>query len=190
MKVLCEWWSVALTHTYCGPLTAHLEIESNFFTGALPFLGNMSELRHVYLRRNNFHAHLNFLKKSESHNIQELWLDGNPISGPIPSQIGKMSVLESLSIAGAQLTGTLPAEMGHLSSLRRVWLSNNQLSGTIPNELKKLSALELFKIEMNDLTGEIPEGVCSIVSSSEYEHKAIVADCDKLKCSCCTECGA
>lgn len=167
----------------------HLEIESNFLTGALPFLGEMTELRHIYLRRNEFTSRLNFLKTPASQNIKELWLDGNAISQSIPTQIGKLTHLESLSIANTQLTGTLPTELGQLTNLRRVWLSNNQLSGQIPSELKKLSALELLKIQENDLTGTIPDGVCSIVNASVYEHKAIVADCDKVKCSCCNECG-
>jgi len=148
----------------------------------------MPELQHVYLRRNALNAHLNFLKSSDSHNIKELWLDGNPISKMIPSQIGKLTQLESLSIADAQLTGTLPTEMGHLTNLRRMWLSNNELSGSVPSEFTKLSGLELLKVQKNSLTGEIPEGVCSIVTSSEYEHRSIMADCDEVVCSCCTEC--
>lgn len=168
----------------------HLEIENNFLTGQLPFLGEMQELRHIYLRRNELDAHLNFLKTSSSRNIKELWLDGNPISQSIPSKIGKLSRLESLSIANAQLTGMLPSEMGNLSSLKRLWLSNNRLSGNVPSQLGGLPALELFKVQGNDLTGEIPEAMCSIVNSSEYEHKAIQVDCQKVKCECCVECGA
>jgi hypothetical protein len=168
----------------------HLEIESNFLTGALPFLGEMAELEHVYLRRNNLNAHLNFIKSPASRNIKELWLDGNPISQTIPSQIGMLTQLESFSIANAKLTGTLPSEMGNMTALRRVWLSNNGLSGSVPSELSRLSSLELLKLQDNDLTGTIPENVCSIVSSSEFEHKTIMADCDNVQCSCCNECGS
>jgi Leucine-rich repeat (LRR) protein len=167
-----------------------LEIESNFFTGALPFLSDMPELRQIYLRRNALNAHLNFIKSQNSWNIKELWLDGNAISQNIPSQIGKLTNLESLSIADAQLTGTLPTEMGYLTNLRRVWLSNNQLSGKVPSELQKLSQLELFKVHQNQLSGSIPDGVCQNVVASEYDHKAVMADCDKVDCSCCAECGA
>lgn len=187
-----DWFTHNLIQLFSFVATplAHLEIESNFLTGALPFLGEMTNLEHVYLRRNNLNAHLNFIKSPALHNIKELWLDGNFISQTIPSHIGKLTKLESLSIANAKLTGTLPSEMGNLSALRRVWLSNNGLSGSVPSELSRLSSLELLKLQDNDLTGEIPDVVCSIVSSSEYEHKIIMADCDKVQCSCCNKCGS
>jgi hypothetical protein len=167
----------------------HLEIESNFFTGALPFLGVMTELTYVYLRHNNLSSHLNFLKGGRLTNLFSFWLDGNDITRTIPTQIGELTSLASLSIVNASLTGTIPTEFGVLPLLTRVWLNGNDLVGTVPEALANITKLEILEIQDNEITGTMPEGICEIIQNSEYEYKSLVADCDEVECTdCCTKC--
>jgi hypothetical protein len=167
----------------------HLEIESNFFTGALPFLEQMPELTYIYLRRNNLLSHLNFLKGRRLTNLFSIWLDGNDITKTIPTQIGELTTLASISITNASLTGTIPTELAILPLLNRIWLYGNDLNGTVPEALANITKLEILEIQDNNITGTMPKGVCENIRKSEYENKALVADCEEVKCNdCCTRC--
>ena len=121
-----------------------------------------------------------------------MWLDGNAITGTIPTEIGLMTGLASFSAANATLTGTIPEEIGNLNQLRRLWLFNNELTGTIPEALSKLELLEVVELHGNKLKGDMPDGVCTAVGKSDYEYKSLTSDCKKaVDCAtpdCCTEC--
>ena len=171
-------------------LSAHLEIESNFVTGALHFLGEMPELIYVYLRRNELNdAHLHFMKGGTLTNLFSIWLDGNKITEFIPTQIGKLTNLASMSIANCSLTGSIPTEMGGLPKLNRIWLYGNKLTGTVPKEIANLTGLQVFEVQRNDLKGTMPSGVCSLIKDSDYDQKSLAADCSEVTCeNCCTKC--
>ncbi len=85
-----------------------------------------------------------------------LQLAHNRLSGPIPSELGKLGSLEHLQLSNNQLSGAIPSELGKLDSLERLQLSNNQLSGTIPSELGKLGKLQDLSLGHNRLSGPIP----------------------------------
>jgi len=168
--------------------TAHLEVEYNALTGYIAVLGGMPALEQVYLRHNELHAHLNFLKSDSMSNLLSLWLDGNNIVLTIPTEIGKLTELRSLSVSDAKLTGTIPTEVGLLTNLQRLWLYRNELTGTIPSELGLLTNIELLKLEENELGGSIPSVVCTTVAHATHPQSEVAADCDKVDCKCCTEC--
>ena len=65
----------------------------------------------------------------------------NQLTGPIPSELGKLSNLIELSLWGNQLTGPIPPELGSLSELGVLELAGNQLTGPIPLELGRLTNL-------------------------------------------------
>merc|ERR1711907_466162 len=120
-----------------------------------------------------------------------MWLDGNQITGTIPTEIGLMTDLASFSIANSTLSGTIPDEIGNLHQLRRLWLFNNKLTGSIPQALNKLELLEVVELRGNKFVGDMPQGVCSSVVNSDYEYKSLTSDCLKeVGCerSCCTQC--
>jgi Leucine-rich repeat (LRR) protein len=120
-----------------------------------------------------------------------MWLDANSLTGSIPTEIGLLTELASLSITNGTLTGEIPTEMGNLLGLRRAWLYGNDLTGTIPLAMQNLTLLEVFEVQDNDLGGTMPEGVCTTVNSQTYQHKSLAADCQQVECplnSCCTTC--
>lgn len=170
----------------------HLEIESNYFNGTLPSaIGTMDKLTYLYMRRNNMVFDLDFIKTGQFDNMFAMWLDGNDVTGSIPTEIGLMTGLASFSLANATLTGSIPDEIGNLNQLRRLWLFNNQLSGSIPQTLNNLELLEVVELHGNNLVGDMPQGVCSAVDKSEYEYKSLTSDCvSEVTCSnsCCTKC--
>ena len=64
------------------------------------------------------------------------------MTGEIPTELGSLANLESLSLWGNQLTGGIPKELGSLANLLGLDLGGNQLTGEIPTELGSLANLE------------------------------------------------
>ncbi|MDE2678581.1 MAG: M66 family metalloprotease [Gemmatimonadota bacterium] len=77
-------------------------------------------------------------------NLVRLRLDGNELSGPIPTQLARLQRLRFLWLMGNQLSGTLPPTLGRdMVSLRRLNVSNNaDLRGTLPSNLADLPPLQ------------------------------------------------
>ena len=64
--------------------------------------------------------------------VTGLYLYDNRLSGPIPTSLGSLASLETLSLLQNQLTGAIPPELGRLGSLESLILDRNQLIGDIP----------------------------------------------------------
>jgi Leucine-rich repeat (LRR) protein len=74
-------------------------------------------------------------------------LSDNNLTGPIPPELGYLTILESLSLYGNQLNGAIPISSNNASSginnlteLVSLELQENQLSGELPN-LQSASSL-------------------------------------------------
>ena len=125
--------------------------------------------------------------------LKGLWLDHNPqLKGTIPSGMGSMTALTSLSLSSCGLDGSLPSELGNLKQLQVLSLWNNSLTGTIPSQLSQLNQLQTLALEENDLTGSVPSSVCSLKKGALQSFQV---DCPiKIDCSgmagCCTCCGS
>lgn len=65
--------------------------------------------------------------------VSQLNWSSQSLSGPIPSTLGSLTALTSLSLASNSLTGSIPTTFTSLSSLATLDLHSNQLSGTFPN---------------------------------------------------------
>ncbi|MBC6472703.1 MAG: putative Ig domain-containing protein [Hormoscilla sp. GM102CHS1] len=89
-------------------------------------------------------------------NLESLSLLDNGLRGTLPSELGSLSNLESLSLLDNGLRGTLPSELGSLSNLQHLILSKNSLRGTLPSELGDLSNLQWLWLEENSLRGTLP----------------------------------
>ena len=88
--------------------------------------------------------------------LRWLYLSGNDLTGPIPSELGNLENLENLHLWGNALTGPVPASLGNLTGLRSLSLGANDLSGPIPSELGRLVNLEYLQLWGNALTGPVP----------------------------------
>ena len=84
-----------------------------------------------------------------------MWLQHNQLSGEIPSELGQLGQLQTLSLYNNQLD-SLPAALGQLGQLQTLSLENNQLSGSIPPELGQLGQLRALYLHRNQLSGPIP----------------------------------
>merc|ERR1719506_425216 len=113
----------------------HLEIESNYFSGPFPSaIAQLDKLTYCYLRRNDMTFDLEFMKVGQfKENMFAMWLDGNDVSGTIPTEIGLMTGLASFSLANSTLTGTIPEALSKLELLEVVELHGNKLKGDMPD---------------------------------------------------------
>ncbi|KAK3262671.1 hypothetical protein CYMTET_28479 [Cymbomonas tetramitiformis] len=71
-------------------------------------------------------------------------LEGNgALSGTIPTEIGNLARLTTMSFWGDSLTSTIPTELGGLADLRTINFGYNSLTGTIPTELGGLANMNV-----------------------------------------------
>jgi hypothetical protein len=90
-------------------------------------------------------------------------LNDNPLTGPIPTEIGQCTAINYLYLSGNQLSGPIPTEIGQCTAITTLYLYDNQLSGPIPAEIGQCTAITRLHLENNQLTGAGP-GVCTIMA--------------------------
>ncbi|CAM9771990.1 unnamed protein product [Pylaiella littoralis] len=101
--------------------------------------------------------------------LQIVVLSANHLSGAIPTELGNLVNLKELSLNENALTGPIPVELSQLSSLMVLNLSQNALTGPIPSELSGLSMLTLINLSCNELSGEIPRGLSKLSALQELD---------------------
>lgn len=110
-------------------------------------------------------------------------LSTNLLHGPMPSELGKMTMVQWIDISANQLTGKIPSTLKSCIALEYLNISynvpgaipvslgdgllnlqsmdlpfNNLLKGGIPMSLENLKMLQLLNLSFNQLSGEVPKG--------------------------------
>ncbi|KAL1155861.1 hypothetical protein V6Z11_A08G052800 [Gossypium hirsutum] len=83
-------------------------------------------------------------------------LSCNRLTGEIPTEIGNLSEIRSLSLSHNNLTGHIPSTFSKLKQIESLDLSHNNLIGRIPIQLVELYNLAVFNVSYNNLSGSIP----------------------------------
>lgn len=96
--------------------------------------------------------------------------DANPFghdSSTLPTEIGRLAALESLTFVNDGWTGTFPTELARLTILTSLELSSNPFTGTIPTELGLLTDLVVLDLSDNSLlTGFVPSEIGALTNLS------------------------
>lgn len=90
--------------------------------------------------------------------------------GPIPDSLSQLGNLEELWLNGNRLTGTIPEGLGRLSHLRELYLNANELVGPIPRSFSELTNLEGLNVSWNRLTGGFPSCLANMVRYRTIEN--------------------
>lgn len=149
-------------------------------------------LERFYIQNSYVGGNLEFIKSMPR--IIELWLDDNPgLVGTIPTEIGNLKNLLSISFSGNNFYGTIPSEIGQLTGLQAIWLyNNNELSGTIPTELGNLVNLVNFQTQGTKLSGKMPAEICLDKKNFNGNLEFLSTDCTgsggNVECDCCDCC--
>lgn len=169
----------------------YLYIGGNSFNSSIPTnIGKLPNLLYFYAEFSDIIGDLSFMKGMAQ--IYELWVDRNPLlTGPLYSEIGDCTTLESFSVTRCGLEGKIPSELGKLTDMQQMWFYNNRLTGAVPTELGNLSDMNRLELELNQLTGVMPMEVCNRVKLGKLE--VLESDCApdalEIDCECCTCCG-
>ena len=83
-------------------------------------------------------------------------IPGPGINGSIPTQLGQLTALTSLSLGSNLLTGNIPTQLGQLANLTSLSLTGNGISGNIPTQLGNLTNLTSLDLRGNRLRGDMP----------------------------------
>ena len=170
---------------YSLPSLERLYIESSDLTGNLEFLQNMPTICECLITLDYSYFCLTLIPMFSF--AVEFWMDDNPnITGTIPTTIGLVTTLASLSLTKLSLKGPLPSELGKLSGMVQMWLYDNALTGTIPSEIGNLAAMFFFEVNSTSIQGTMPSEICALTSNLLI---SLAADCkSEVNCTCCTEC--
>jgi hypothetical protein len=101
-----------------------IELEFNGFNSSIPLaIGQLPNLTNFFIRDSFIEGDLEYLRTAPK--IRTNWVDINPgLAGPLPTFLGSLSTLGSLSVTDCSFTGTLPTEIGFLrDSLSKYFLT-------------------------------------------------------------------
>ena len=84
-------------------------------------------------------------------------------TGTVPSDVGALSLLATLSLGTNALSGSLPPQLATLASLQSLTVADNQLTGALPPlaDLTQLSQLELSGERCLAITHQPPPRLAS-----------------------------
>lgn len=118
------------------------------------------------------------------------------MSGTIASEIGYLTSLRMLFIGGnPHLVSTIPTEIGKLTNLNSVSIANTSLTGDLPTQMKNMQSLQSMLMYSTNLTGKI-EPMCDNPSlrflstdcgngTSKPVYPCVTQCCNPDKLVCC-----
>ncbi|KAK4255827.1 hypothetical protein QN277_008772 [Acacia crassicarpa] len=163
------------------PHLVALNISNNLFNGQFNSqICSSSKGIHVLdLSLNRFAGGLEGLEKCNT-SLQELHLDNNLFSGPLPDALYSLSALEQLSMSLNNFSGQLSTQLSKLSSLKSIVISGNQFSGLLPNVFGNLSDLEQLAAHTNSFSGPLPSSLalCSKLRVLDLRNNSLAGRID------------
>ena len=78
--------------------------------------------------------------------LEEIILQANSLTGPIPAALGRLTNLRRLLLGSNPLSGLIPRELGDLANLTDLELGHTMLSGPLPDSLTRLTALDWLEL--------------------------------------------
>uniref|UniRef100_K3YFY9 Uncharacterized protein n=1 Tax=Setaria italica TaxID=4555 RepID=K3YFY9_SETIT len=130
-----------------------LDLSNCQFHGPIPPFAQWPKIQMVDLSGNNLNGSLPSDGYLSLHNLTEVTLGNNSISGVIPASLFSHPSLKYLDLSQNNFTGNFLLYPTVSSSFRWIDLSFNKLQGPLPKLLSKFVELEWLDVSSNNLTG-------------------------------------
>ncbi|KAK1410995.1 hypothetical protein QVD17_37538 [Tagetes erecta] len=177
-------------------MLTNLGLQKNQFTGSLPSLNGLAELRWAYFDYNLFdEIPFDFFHGLDS--LEVLALDNNPLNvtngWSIPVDLQNSVQLQNLTLMSCNVVGNIPDFLGKMSSLGVLKLSMNRVSGGIPGSFNgsvirilwlngqagegmsgtidvigTMSSLTSLWLHGNHFSGKIPQSIGGLIGLKEF----------------------
>ena len=100
-----------------------IDVSGNQLTGTLPsdesVMSKFSKLQYLDMSYNRLESSIPSTSIDQLHQLKELQLQGNYLTGSLPTELGKCANLVQLALNDNSFTGTVPTELMELSNLRK-----------------------------------------------------------------------
>ncbi|PRQ22081.1 putative protein kinase RLK-Pelle-LRR-XI-1 family [Rosa chinensis] len=147
-----------------------LDLAKNSFTGKVPDLGSLSQLRLLSLNASGVSGLFPWKSLENLTELTFLSLGDNRFDeSPITMELGKHDKLYWLYLSNCSITGEIPEGIGNLTLLENLELSHNHLVGEIPQSITNLKKLRQLELYANSLTGKIPAGLGNLTSLRNFD---------------------
>ncbi|XP_008781677.4 probable leucine-rich repeat receptor-like protein kinase At2g33170 [Phoenix dactylifera] len=132
-----------------------LDLSRNFLTGEIPqTISNLKMLSVLNLQSNGFNGLIPGSISSLDFLI-ELQLGNNRLSGTVPRMPKSLKI--ALNLNSNLFSGPIPSYLGDLSLLEILDLSKNSFSGEVPSSLTEIQSLTELNLSYNQLSGVLPK---------------------------------
>ena len=139
-------------------------------TGKLPWsLSSLAAIETINLSNNNFSSTIPSDLGNKLTRCRYLQINGNGLTGSLPSSLGLMESLIIFEGHENSLSGYLPSTLTQLRNLQRLDIGGNRIIGTLPLYIGEIKSLVSLNLSSNLLYGTIPESLYTLVNLSDFE---------------------
>ncbi|KAG4205872.1 hypothetical protein ERO13_A04G127912v2 [Gossypium hirsutum] len=148
----------------------YLDLGLNSFSGQVPDLSPLNELKFLSLNSSGFSGHFPWKSLENLKELTFLSLGDNPFaSSPFPQVVPYLEKLYWLYLTNCSLTGQIPEGIQNLTRLQNLELADNTLSGPIPAGIIQLDKLWQLQLYNNSLSGNLPVGFGNLTSLVNFD---------------------
>lgn len=142
-----------------------IDLSSNKFEGPLPLFP--AKAKYIDLSNNTFSGPISSICAISGGVLEFLDLSNNNLSGVLPDCFN-WPMLIVLKLANNHFSGEIPSSVGSLSWLESVSLRNNNLFGEIPQSLGNCDYLQFVDLSHNMFSGMIPYWIGDMLPNITY----------------------
>jgi len=95
------------------------------------------------------------------------------MTGSIPSEIFRLTQLETIVLKNNNLVGSISTDIGSMINLKSLSFSLTKLDGSIPSEIGLLTKLTLLNLAMNNFVGTIPSDLARLTNIKQRTGKSL-----------------
>ncbi|KAG8479511.1 hypothetical protein CXB51_029280 [Gossypium anomalum] len=149
-----------------------LHLSSNYFTGEIPHtFASLTSLKEFRISDNGFIGQIPEFIFRNWTNLEQIYMEGSGLSGPIPSINATLENLEYIIISDLNGTETSFPQLlinASLPKLKRLMLRSCNVTGEIPASFGRFTTINILDLSFNRLRGKIPEELSSLALNNLF----------------------